>query len=462
MNRHSFFASTLALASTSVASAQFDPASGQWDKMDPTHVRVMTWNIEDALCSSNFKINAAGNWNATARIVADMAPDILVLQETGDNDGNGTGGGVDSTGTLANVVSLFFNGGADPYRGGQVGSYVRMFSQDPDYNLPHVFVATRSDGFNRNIILSRWPFTDLNGDGTALYNDIPSVSAPYTSGTGGIRGFQFAEIDLPDDLYGGDLVIGNAHLKSGGGSGNENQRVSAGKNVGYFIEHFYNGAGSGVVDPNGTVFDFPAATNVLNDLTPVIVAGDWNQDERANLSNPGNIKGPAAWITEGLNEGGADGSDRDSTDMTYDDAPRKIINFNGTVFDGSPLTNSAGKIDYIAYQDSIVDVANQFVFDTFELNGVYPPAVAGYVGQGFNASRDAADHWPVILDFVFPAPVVTACPANLNDDNDSVGADDLAVMLAAWGGSGEADLNADGTVDASDLAIMLAAWGPCE
>jgi hypothetical protein len=39
-----------------------------------------------------------------------------------------------------------------------------------------------------------------------------------------------------------------------------------------------------------------------------------------------------------------------------------------------------------------------------------------------------------------------------------VNAQDLAVLLGSWGGSGAADLNGDGTVGPQDLAILLSAW----
>lgn len=48
-------------------------------------------------------------------------------------------------------------------------------------------------------------------------------------------------------------------------------------------------------------------------------------------------------------------------------------------------------------------------------------------------------------------------PADLNGDGE-VDSQDLAILLAAWGGAG-ADLNDDGVTDSSDLAILLAAWG---
>lgn len=52
------------------------------------------------------------------------------------------------------------------------------------------------------------------------------------------------------------------------------------------------------------------------------------------------------------------------------------------------------------------------------------------------------------------------CTADLNAD-DTVGSTDLAVLLAAWGGS-EVDLDGDGVTGSSDLAVMLAAWGACD
>jgi hypothetical protein len=44
------------------------------------------------------------------------------------------------------------------------------------------------------------------------------------------------------------------------------------------------------------------------------------------------------------------------------------------------------------------------------------------------------------------------------DGDGAVGAGDLAILLAGWGGSGPADLDRDGTVGAADLVLLLAAW----
>ena len=94
----------LALAGS--ARAQWSPAAGEWLESDARDLRVMTWNVEDGLCSSNPKREGANNWTALARIVAALQPDVLILQECGDNTGNGTGGGVDSVAQLHAWLAL--------------------------------------------------------------------------------------------------------------------------------------------------------------------------------------------------------------------------------------------------------------------------------------------------------------------------------------------------------------------
>ena len=125
-----------------------------------------------------------------------MEPDIILLQETGDNSGNGTGSGVDSVNTLTNVMSLMIGGGTDIYNGGvPVESYIQNFEPHLDY---FIFVSSSTDGFNRNVILSRFPFSDLNQDQSNqdTYSNIIVFSDLYApGGNGGIRGYQFAEID---------------------------------------------------------------------------------------------------------------------------------------------------------------------------------------------------------------------------------------------------------------------------
>lgn len=58
------------------------------------------------------------------------------------------------------------------------------------------------------------------------------------------------------------------------------------------------------------------------------------------------------------------------------------------------------------------------------------------------------------------APECLGCPADLTGDGE-VEADDLAIVLGAWGTAGTGDLDGNGTVDGSDLAVLLGSWGSC-
>lgn len=464
MHRYSTRSTLLAIvlglvAAAPFANAQWDPDNGQWGESDPDNLRVMTWNVQDSICSSaTDKREQFGDWHALVCIVASMQPDILILQETGDNSGNGTGSGVDSVNTLTTVIDLFLHGGNDPFEGGTVTSYVQKYA--PGFDMPYVFVSSSNDGFNRNIILSRYPFADLNGDNKSKLSDIPFVAPDEWTqgGNGGIRGYQFAEIDLPDNIYPGDLVVGNAHLKAGGGSSDHNDRVRAAKNVGYYIYHLFGGAGTGTPDPHDKIADNPDATNILDANTPVIWGGDWNEDEQRN----GGTLGPADWFARGGSLGGSDGTDRDTTDSRYDDAR--------DYFSGSRTTQSSSKLDYIAAWDSIATPAREFVFLSSTIpSGKFPPELLNFpTPQNPNpllASNTASDHRPVIVDFILPTdnesppgPFDLVSPADGSTDTDreslytweaSTGADSYTITIATDAGMTDVVLEVAGLTDES-------------
>lgn len=379
------FLSLIALVAPKYASA-WNPTAGDWSKSDQTDLRVMTWNVEDGIATGVSKTVGVNSWCALAHIVASMRPDVLAIQEAGDNH---CGGCVDTVAELTTVLELFFHGGTDPFAGGSVGCYVQAYA--PDYDLPYIFVTNRTDNFNRNVILSRYPFTDLNGDTKSTLDDIPFIMADeYAPGpNGGIRGFQFVEIDLPNGIYQNDLVFGNAHLKAGGSGSDLADRLEAAQNVAYVVDYWFNGAGTGIPDPNDKILESPAATSILDDNTPVVLAGDWNEDELTN-----GRRGPAAWLTEAEFAGGTDGTDRDRSDMTYDAATH--------VFTGSRATQSSSKLDYLATQDQIAPFRRAFVFNTSGTpSSALPPELATFGFPG-GASGIASDHLPVIADLILP------------------------------------------------------------
>lgn len=393
------------------ASAQWSPAAGQWGKVDPRDLRVMSWNVQDALCSSNDKLEGANNWTACARTLAALRPDVVFLSECADNSGNGTGSGVDSVANLTLVIDDFLHGGTDSFQGNvAVTAWVQKYA--PGYDLPYVYVSSSSDGFNRNVVLSRFPFSDRNGDGKSAMPDIPSVTASAWApgGNGGIRGFLFTEIDLPAASYAGDLVLGGAHLKAGGNSSDRTQRVTAAQNVSYVVRYWWNGNGGATPDPLARVADSPAATSVLSSSTPVVLVGDWNEDEQQN----GATRGPADWLAQAQTVGGvADGTDRDGSDMAYDAA----VNF----FNGNRQTigTTGTKLDYIAWQDSIATLRLASVFDSAaNPAAAQPPEFAGVSGGATGLTARASDHRPVFADLVLPAPLVDCNANGISDASD--------------------------------------------
>ncbi len=390
--RHAF---ALAFLVTSFPlAAQWSPLSAQWGKTASTDVRIMSWNVKDGICSTNAKQSGVNNWTALARVVAALQPDILILQETADNSGNATGSGVDSVTNLTTTLDRFMHGGTDPFHGNAtVTSYVQLYA--PGFDLPNVFVSSDSDGYNRNVILSKWPFADLNGDTKSKLIDIPNVTAHLYApgGDGGIRGFMFGEIDLPS-TYAGDLVIGNAHLKAGGAASDHTQRETAARNVAYYVNHLLNGAGTGIPDPFGKIADSPPATMVLPPNTAVIMGGDWNEDEGAN----GAVRGPADWLSKAEfseSTSSTDGPDRNRGDIDLADG----VDF----FTGSINTYSSNRYDYISYQGSIASLRRSFVFNTNTIQtAAMPPQLVGFGASLQTVTGTASDHRVLVADFILP------------------------------------------------------------
>jgi len=368
------------------AHAQWDPANGDWGKSTPTDVRVMTWNILNSIAQGEDKTDELNSWNAVVRIVASLEPDVLILQEVG----NGS-----SVSSYENLFDLFINGGDD--NGQPVTSYLKLFKPSLDY---HVFISTQTDSFNRNVILSRYPFADLNCDvsDNATLSDVTVLADGYAPGiNGGIRGYAFAEIDLPDDTYLGDLVVGNGHLKAFSGCPEANDRETAARNVTYFIDHFFNGAGTGSPDPNNRIPFDDGDTVVLDPNTPVIWGGDINAT--VSESTGCTVKSPVLWFMQAQNPGGtSDGPDRDGTDCARDAA--------ADPFDPSNNDSRGGSdIDHLFWQDSIATSVRDVIFDSSWIaaeGAPYPFPLDGYPPIPSIASGQASDHRAVFVDFQLP------------------------------------------------------------
>ncbi|MBC24167.1 MAG: hypothetical protein CMJ32_09670 [Phycisphaerae bacterium] len=98
---------------------------------------------------------------------------------------------------------------------------------------------------------------------------------------------------------------------------------------------------------------------------------------------------------------------------------------------------------------SVLQGVDAVVFTTF---------VPGYV-FGFTDYNVRVDNISITTADAQP------CNGDLTGDG-SVGGDDLAILLAAWGPCPPkqpcpADLNGDKVIDGADIAVLLSEWGPC-
>jgi len=411
----------------------------------------MTWNVRDAVCSTNHKTDGDNNWSAVARIIAALQPDVLVLQEAGDNSGNGTGDRLDTVANLTATVGLLVNGGVDVFNNQiPVTAFVRRFA--PDYSLPFVFVSDVHDGFNRNVILSRFPFTDLNGDGGSHVSNISLLPDAYApGGNGGIRGIQFAEVDLPDDRYRGDMVVGNVHLKSGFDSTDFAARNVASRNITYYIDFWFNGADDAIPDPNNAILSANKPTTILGPRTPVILAGDFNEDEDTNTRN-----GPAYWFTHAeFDDCDAqfDGTDRDRSDCLHDAAQSLFTNTRATV-------GNSAKVDYVVWQDSIATSARAFLMDTRGTPvSALPESLFGFP-RPTKANGIASDHLPVIVDLICPLFADLDADADVDQDDASAFADCFTGQNIESGvaACSPADIDSDGDIDCDDWSALKTLW----
>ncbi len=431
--------------------AAFDPAAGDWTKESASQVRVVTWNIRNSIAQNEATTNLFNKWNAAVRVVAALEADVLLLQEVGDGS---------SVSSYQALFDRFINGGIDPNTGQPVEVYLKLFKPDLDY---FVYVPNISDGFNRNVILSRFPFTDLNNDvqQSAFTDNIVLFSDKYAQGISApsdaqIRGIQFAEIDLPDAIFSGDLVVGNMHLKAFSGCPEADAREAGAQNAAYWIDHFYNGAGTGSPDPNNKIPFDGANTTILGDDTPVIWGGDINQEffevEFCNTQSP------AQWMVRAQQFGGTDGTDRDRSDAAFDSAADPFNPANND-------SRGSRDIDFLFWQDSIASAANQVILDTAWINNAgapFPFPIDGFVSP-ISVTGFVSDHRPVIVDFDLPlVPPPPACDGDVNGDGNTTPLD-ISIVLSNFGATGvtlaDGDVTGDGQVTPLDISLVLSDFG---
>ncbi|NOX57895.1 MAG: endonuclease/exonuclease/phosphatase family protein, partial [Planctomycetes bacterium] len=155
----------LAILLCTTTASGFDPASGDYLRDNPLHIRLLSYNTQ-----RNF-ISTPANDDAFNRILVAIDPDVIVFQEIQLN-------------VAASTIITRLN------------SVLPLPSGSWE-------VQMGLSGGIRNVLASRYPLAD------ALADTIPSSAT---------RGVTIARIDLPDAIYVDDIYILGVHLKAFSGA----------------------------------------------------------------------------------------------------------------------------------------------------------------------------------------------------------------------------------------------------
>jgi len=280
-----------------------------------------------------------------------------------------------------------------------------------------------------NVIVSKYPLTMLATD---------TIPEPRSTSVA------MALVDLPDAQFETDFYLMNTHFKCCGGVGSEEddrRQEQADALVNWMRD---------ARTPGGNV-DLPVDT-------PMVVVGDLNivgSFQPINTLVTGNI------INEGVYGSDSppdwDGSSLTDAHPLHNDSSNPNDDYTWRN-DNSPF--GPGRLDYIIYTDSVLDVGNQFVLNTAEMTAQDLATTGLQAGDvTLNLAQGVFDHLPLILDI---RPTNLPIPGDLDGDG-FIGIADLNVVLGNWNQSVPpanplADPSGDGFVGIDDMNIVLGNW----
>jgi exonuclease III len=183
-------------------------------------------------------------------------------------------------------------------------------------------------------------------------------------------GNYWALIDLPDDRYDTDLLIVSAHPPC---CDNEAGRQEELDGIAAWARDFVSPGGACL--PRGT---------------PVVVAGDMNLVGRAKQVRTL----VAGEIVDEETHGRSGALDWDGTPLA-DAEPRHAGGYDTFTWRDPRSSFAPGRLDYIVYSDSVLELGNALVLATEEL----APDVLERYGLRPGDAADASDHLPVFADF---------------------------------------------------------------
>ncbi|MBN2448342.1 MAG: endonuclease/exonuclease/phosphatase family protein [Phycisphaerae bacterium] len=308
------------------------------ERLEPTDLRVVDFNVDSVYSDLPYLVGPK-----FYRVIKALDPDILTLQETaGAHDADYL------TELLDAIIPL------------------------PDGAHWHVYRG--SAAHMANVVASRYPLS-MTGDAT----DPPAY--PPKQGGRNAR-VAFALVDLPDDRFPVDLYVSTHHFKSGGGTENDPLRQQeADALVAWW---------SDARTPGGKV-DVPANT-------AFIVTGDLN-----TVGGPQVLETVITGDIQDEQRFGADSApDWDNTPITDAKPLHNAIGPDVYTWRNDSSEYAPGRLDYIIYTDSNIEVAHKFVLNTTTMS---PELLQAAGLEKFDVAEDDEgvwfDHLPVVVDFRF-------------------------------------------------------------
>lgn len=218
--------------------------------------------------------------------------------------------------------------------------------------------------------------------GQVIASKFPIVST-VTNVPGDPREPAIATIDLPEALTHQDLHVVNLHLKARSGSSNEARRLAS---VDHLLDYF--------VDTRNH-----ASTRALPADTPIVVLGDYNTASGTapirNLAN-GRYTDPQRPTNAS--------PDWDGTAMAVIDARHNVTGLPTYTF---RTGSSQSRLDWHAYTDSVISLAQAFVLNTVAMSS--DDLAAGGLERldiVFDPAANRWDHLPVVADYRFITAVI--------------------------------------------------------
>ncbi|MBC8309659.1 MAG: hypothetical protein ISR75_01045 [Phycisphaerales bacterium] len=257
------------------------------------------------------------------------------------------------------------------------------------------------------------------------------------------RGVTMCLVDLPDDQFNRDVYVLGVHLKCCNYSDEDIKRQKSADAIATWM---------GDARFVGRNIDLPFGT-------PMVLTGDMNlvggpQPELTLIT--GDIIEEADYCQDVK-------GDWDNSDL-LDLVPVDPNTGDSFTWQGSwdwPPSN----LDRIMITDSVISVANNFVFNTDTMTAQELKLLG--VQNSDTWESVSSDHLPIVMDFQ-PTQQATSCSGDIDGDG-IIGVSDILAVIGDWAPDGGdccpgcvGDVDGNLVVDVSDILQVVGNWGTCQ